>query len=299
MLNRTRTLAAATALASALTLGASAEAGTLQLRDGADLLTPDQASALRSEAARYDFDVRVLTDSRFTTRAEFERHVASQLASPTMVAIGIDPTHRWTAVHFGTGTRIASSRFATIENAGDAYFRSARWGEGLAAVLGAAQSSVSVASDGRVTEGARPVGFPWSLVFVGLFAMGGIALVARALNRRRDAQGYAQGYSPTEAYPMGGAAWGASRDPRYGYGPGYGPAYGPSAGGGIGTGIAGAAIGGLAGYALGSAMANRDEHPTTHAGFGGADDAPDAGGSASGWDDGGDVGGDGGGGGDW
>lgn len=295
-----RSLAAAAALSSVLALGGSALAGTLQVRDDADLLTPAQEAQLRASAARYDFDARVLTDTRFSRRADFDRHVAAQLAGANMVVVGIDPVHRWSSVHFGTGARIATARFSAIENAGDASFRGARWDEGVGAIFRAAQQAVGSAAAGDAQAGASRPSFPWGYVIFGLLAVGGIALAVRAFRRaqgptdnawRRPDAGYAQ-----PPYPP----------PSAGYGPGYG-GYGPQPGGfgsGLGTGIAGAALGGLAGYAIGNAMANRGEE--THGAAAEGDNGNwDAGGSASGWDDGGgggggDFGGDaGGGGGDW
>lgn len=303
-----RSLVAATTLTAALTLGAIASAGTLQVRDDADVLTPAQETQLRGRGAQYPFDARVLTSSQFTSRADFDRHVASQLSAPGMVVIGVDPVHRWSSVHFGTATRIGTASFSTIENAGDAYFRGSRWDEGFGAILGAAQQSVGTATSSEVGprgEGA-PSSFPWRTVILGLLVVGGVALAFRAF--RRSQQGAA------------GGAWNRPDMPPQGYGqppyggppggPGYGPGgYGQAPGSGLGTGIAGAALGGLAGYALGNAMANRGEEGTHGAagaaGSEGGNGNFDAGGSSSGWDDGGGGGGgdfgggDAGGGGDW
>lgn len=301
-----RSLVAATTLAAVLVASASALAGTLQVRDEADLLTPAQEAQLRASGARYDFDARVLTSARLTSRADFNRHVAAQVAGPNMVVVGIDPVHRWSSVHFGTGARIASARFAAIENAGDGYFRGARWEEGLGAILGAAQQSVGTARASVPAPESPQEGFPWRYVVLGLLAVGGIALAVRAFrSTSRAADGGWRG--PTDGYHPD-----AYRAPAGGYGPphgGYGPphgGYGHAPGSGLGTGLAGAALGGLAGYAIGSAMAHHGEE--THVGNAAdtGNDAWDAGGSTSGWDDGGGGGGDfggggdaGGGGGDW
>ena len=297
-----RSLVAATTLAACLALAGSASAGTVQVRDDADLLTPAQETQLRASGARYAFDARVLTDSRFSSRADFDRHVASQLAEANMVVVGIDPVHRWSSVHFGTGTRIAADRFAAVENAGDAYFRGSRWDDGFNAILGAAQQSVGSAAAGEAAPGESRGGFPWRYVIFGLLAVGGIALAARAFRRAQPALGGGNWNNPAQGYaqgPYGGPT------PGPGYGPNYGPGYGGYAppGGGLGTGIAGAALGGLAGYALGNAMANRGEETHGAAASEGNNDTWDAGGSASGWDGGGGGGdfggGDAGGGGDW
>jgi len=295
-----RSLVAATTLTAALTLGAVASAGTLQVRDDADVLTPAQETLLRGRGAQYPFDARVLTSSRFTSRADFDRHVASQLAAPDMVVVGVDPVHRWSSVHFGTATRIGTASFSAIENAGDAYFRGSRWDEGFGAILGAAQQSVGTAAPTEVGARGERSSFPWRTVILGLLVVGGVALAFRAFRRSQQTLG-AGGWNNPNVPPQGYNQPFGGPPP----GPGYG-GYGPAPGSGIGTGIAGAALGGLAGYALGNAMANRGEEGAHGAaGSEGNNDSFDAGGSSSGWDDGGGGGGDfgggdaGGGGGDW
>src|SRR6266540_3974652 len=85
----------------------SAVAGTLQLRDTANLLAAEDKAQLHSEGTRFPFDVRVVITSEYADRESFSRHVSAQLANPNMVVVGIDPTHRRTSVHFGTGTQIS------------------------------------------------------------------------------------------------------------------------------------------------------------------------------------------------
>src|SRR4051812_7178636 len=95
-------LLALTLAALLLAAAAPAWAGTLQIRDTANVLSEADRSALRWEGAASPFDVRVLTPSDHATVAELDRYVAAQLAKPDMVVVGVDPTHRHTAVHFGT-----------------------------------------------------------------------------------------------------------------------------------------------------------------------------------------------------
>lgn len=301
-----RSIVAATAIAVGLSLGRPAQAGTVQVRDDADLLTPVQEAALRASGARYAFDARVLTTTRFSSRADFDRHVAAQLAGANMVVVGIDPAHRWTSVHFGTATRVARERFAVVENAGDRYFRGARWDEGFEAILSAAQQAVG--SAGEIGQSEPRASFPWRYVLFGLLAVGGIVLVARAFQRSASSRATGAWPQPVTGASQGG--FGPSPQGPWGGPSPQGPAYGPSPassggwGSALGTGLAGAALGGLAGYALGNALANRDEAPASGGSLADSDSNWDAGGSTSGWDDGGgdvggDMGGDAGGGGDW
>jgi len=266
---------------------------------------------LREAARAWPFDARVVVTTEMSSRADFDRYVGAQVASANMVVVGVDPTHRMTSVHFGTGTRIARERFSAIENAGDGWFRQGQWRGGIEAILSSASSAVGSGSPGTVANGPmdsrqEAPSFPWGLVLLGLGGVAVLAMVFRAA-RNRTQMGMGPGADPYRAqqYPPGYNPNGPA------YGPGYGPGYGPQGGSGLGAGILGAGVGGLAGYALGSAMAHRDEQHGGGGVFGGSDDGGgggscDAGGSSSGWDDGGggfDGGGGGfdggGGGGDW
>lgn len=274
---------------------ATANAGTLQLRDSADLLTPDDESALRASGARYDFDVRVVTDTRYADRATFDRYVAAQVDGPSTLVIGVDPMHRRTAVHFGRGLRVPTTRYGAIENAGDASFRQAQWRQGIEAIALEAQSAAgtAVGDDAAAPTASQRPSFPWGMVFLAGGAVLVVAMLVRAARRR------AQGYDPSAAGPYRGYEAPPSAGGGYGYG--YPP---QQPGSGLGAGLLGAGLGGVAGYALGHAMADRDhDAPSadTHHDAGNWD----AGGGTSDWDGGGgggDFGGGGdagGGGGDW
>ena len=306
----TRSRLVSGALLAALLVPSAAFAGTLQIRDPGDVLPAQEEVNLREAARAWPFDARVVVSTEISSRADFDRYVGAQVASANMVVVGVDPAHRHTSVHFGTGTRIARARFSAIENAGDGWFRQGQWRGGIEAILSSASSAVGSGSPGSVAmapAGSREEApsFPWGLMLLGLGGVAIAVMVFRAARNRAAAGPMGPG-DPYRAqqYPPGYNPNGPGA-----YGPGYGPGYGPQPGGmgGLGAGILGAGVGGLAGYALGSAMANRDEH---HGGdhYAGSDDSGsssfDAGGSSSGWDDGGgggDFGGGdaGGGGGDW
>jgi hypothetical protein len=316
MTTRTRLLTGA--LLAGLLVPTAALAGNLQVRDPGDVLPAMEETNLREAARAWPFDARVVVSSEMTSRADFDRYVGAQVASANMVVVGVDPTHRFTSVHFGTGTRIARERFSAIENAGDGWFRQGQWRGGIEAILSSANSAVGSGSPGTRADG--PVGntndsapsFPWGLMLLGLGGVAIAVMVFRAARNRAQMGPMGPGADPYRAqqYPPGYNPNGPGA-----YGPGYGPGYGPQPGGmgGLGAGILGAGVGGLAGYALGSHMANRDESHGSPGGFGSSSDDSggssfDAGGSSSGWDDGGGGGGGdfgggggdaGGGGGDW
>ncbi|MDP3278234.1 MAG: TPM domain-containing protein [Deltaproteobacteria bacterium] len=309
------------------TLASSALAGTLQLRDDASVFSATDRASLTQAVAMYPFDVRVLSSNTFADRGTFDQYVATNVASPNMVVVGIAPTLRRTSVHFGVSTRIAPTQWRTIESQGAPFFRTGQWAGGVQAILTNASGAVGsgpanmplvaqntrypVAPYGTPTQNyrynranryssdrgdsSRSFGFVWVVLGV---AVGAMVLVAIARRAARNGGQMAGGYR-TNGYP-GGQPGGYPYAPPGGPG-GYG--YGPSGGGisPMGAGIAGAAVGGIAGYALGRAM---DDHggSYTHTSYDNGpsyDNSPsyDAGGSSSGWDGGG--GGSDGGGSDW
>jgi uncharacterized membrane protein YgcG len=308
MTTRSRLLTGA--LLVAVLAPATALAGTLQIRDPGDVLPAQEEASLRQAAQAWPFDARVVVTTEMPSRAAFSRYVGAQVAGPNMVVVGVDPLHRLTSVHFGTGTRIARSRFRAIEDAGDGWFRQGQWSGGVEAIFTSAASAVGsgspVAGGGAQLDGGQESApsFPWGLMLLGVGGVLIAVMVFRAMRNRSQAYPMGPGVDPYRAqqYPQGYGAPG-------GYNPGYGPHYGPQGGGmsNLGAGVIGAGVGGLAGYALGSALANRDEHHgADHYAGSGYDDGSssyDAGGSTSGWDDGGGGGdfggGDSGGGGDW
>lgn len=323
---------AAASIAAAALAPSIANAGTLAVRDEAALLSAGDRANLQSAVSAYPFDVRVLTTNSFGDRGSFDRYIGSQVASPNMIVIGIAPSIRGTSVHFGTGTRIGSQMWRSVEDAGDPFFRTGQWGSGIGAILGRAQSAVGTGPAAmapqsgygygrtsgmpagyRMSTTRERSGFPIGTVLCfGLGALvifGGIALARRARNAAGGAFGGGGYRTPANPGPYGGGP--------AGYGPNYGgPVYGAPNNGmsPMGAGLAGAAVGGLAGYAIGRAMDDHghvETHTTTTYDNGGYDNGGggspyDAGGSSSGWDGGGggfDGGGGGfdggGGGGDW
>ena len=291
-------------------LSLPALAGRVQLRDPGGLLSQADVSALQEVAAGYPFDARVLATSEYENKADFDRHVRAQVNAPNAVVIGIDRTHRFTSVHFGTGLGVPPSQFKAIEQAGNPHFKEGNWRAGVEAILKETRQAAHGAAGSTAGEAAKPRSTAGMTVFYGLIAVlvvgGLIALVGSVLSRRaREAQLGPPGYPPGAApgpYPPGG--------PPPGYGPGpYGPGYG-GGGSGMGTNIASAALGGLAGYQLGKMAGDHHDHggqqrDENQAGVVGGDhrDNHDAGGSTGGWDDdpggGGDWGGGDSGGGDW
>lgn len=289
-----------------------ADAGTLHVRDGANLLAPSDVATLETEVRRYPFDVLILTSSDFATKDDLERRVSGDVRANAVV-VGIDPTHRHTSVHFGKSVGISPNQFTGIEKSGSPYFKNAEWREGIHTILSRAsqEQQAPAGATGSTANGSTAAATPGrSLFFGGLLFIVVIAvcvvLIGFALRRlfTRMSGGSAQA-GPPAGYGTG--PFGSGYQDPGPYGPGYGPGY-PPRGGGVGSGLIGAGLGGLAGYELGKMMGEREERDRLHdnvrertdeaSTFGPSRDGnPDAGGASSDWDA--DTGGDNGGGSDW
>ncbi|MBI5536369.1 MAG: TPM domain-containing protein [Deltaproteobacteria bacterium] len=275
-----------------------AHAGATQFRDTAELFGPMDRQVVANRAAAYPFDVRVLTTSAYDATDQFHSYVRSQLSGPNAVIVGIDPTHRRTAVFCGASTRVEASRCKIAAEAAHPYFREARWAPGIDAVLGAVNAAVGTAtgatlpSTSPTSAASRRMSGGWVFGFVLLGAIGLMVIVAvlASVFRRKNPTFD----DPRAPYGSGGSDAGqpyVGQPYPYQGGPGMG-------GGGVGSHLAAAGLGGLAGYALGRALDRRDHDAPYEPGHQ-ADMSPDApwgssqpgaeGGSTS-WDDPGDPG---------
>jgi hypothetical protein len=285
----------------ALSVAGSARAGTLQIRDETQALSPQDVSRLRSVLAEEPFDGRLVITTSYPDRQELSRYVGSLVSEPNMIVVGVDPQHHHVQVHFGTGSRIPPSAWPAIERAGNDAFRRGDWAGGAAAVFRDAAGAVTGAPESATRPGTRAP----SLVGPGvlLLVLGGVVglglLVAFLVRRRGDG-----------AYPGAGTGPGGYGPPPYGqppYGGGYPYGAPPQGGmGPLGGGLIGAGLGGLAGYELGKLEGERErERDEGYGGRGEREDDrgggfdagggnDDAGGGGSDWDDGGGGGFDGG-----
>ncbi|HEY3815670.1 MAG TPA: hypothetical protein VGL81_00785 [Polyangiaceae bacterium] len=278
-----------------LAVAADANAGSLVLRDEAQIFTPGDIEQLRGIVARAPFDARLVTTTNYADQPGFSRFVGTLVSEPDMVVVGIDPQHHHVQVHFGTASHIPDADWSAIERAGNDAFKRGAWEEGGADIFRAATTAVS--STGRSTT---PVTTPasssaGSLLGVGLIVMlvfgVGLAAVVFSLLRRRSS-GYGAGGYGGGPYPGGYPG---------GQGPYYGPGGAPGGMGPLGGGLVGAGLGGLAGYELGKMEGEREHRgfePGSgfDAGGGGSSSPPDngsfdAGGGGSSWDDSGSSGG--------
>ncbi len=269
-------IAGLVALVLGLLLALPASAGALHTTDDAGVFTPAQLATVRSKAQGYDFDVRVITTSSYTSKSDLGNYVHRFVTEPNLVVIGLDPVHHHFSVHFGTGTRIADSEFKTIESAGVASFKDADWAGGVVAILDRAEQSVGTGGGRRAPPGAsEPVSgavtdgeTSHSSGGFGLFGILAVVAVVGGLfwlvARRRGSSPPPMGGGGYGGPPIGGAGYGGPPMGGGGYGGGpMGGGYGGPMGGGGGSGIGGnivsAGVGGLVGYELGKEMGERRE----------------------------------------
>lgn len=295
----------AMALFAVMGLSRDARAGSLQIRDEAQVLSPGDVTRLRSAVDAAPFDARLIFTIDYAEAQDLSQVVGSMVNRPDVVAVGVDPHHRHVEVHFGTGSGIPRAAWPAIERAGNAAFRNGQWEAGAAAIFRAASDAVN---PGAVEHAPLSSARSPSFVSSGLFLLLGIAaiigMVAFFFARRRPPyDGPGGGYPSSGGYPYGGPGG-------YGNGP-YGPTYPASPAGGMGPlggGLVGAGLGGLAGYELGKLEGEREERDRdigVDRGIGredlgrddvGRDGDYDAGGGGSSWDEGGNDPGDDGGG---
>lgn len=147
----------------------------------------------RINSANSSLDLKVVVAST-GNRAELDQMVGRLVNSANTVAIGVDPIHRYTFTHFGTGTGISSADYQTIARAGNGEFKAGHWEQGIEAIIAsanaasvrtAARSSVIVQQPVTVVE--HPVS-AWPFVAGGVgFCLAAVLLV-RWLKRRQADQ---------------------------------------------------------------------------------------------------------------
>ncbi len=110
-------------------------AGSAQFRDQLGLLSSADRSAIQAEVTRYPFDVRIITTNDYATASQLDIYVRSQIGSPNAVVVGLDTAHGRTSVHCGVATRIDPNTCKHAADAGNAYFKTSHFPEGLLAIV--------------------------------------------------------------------------------------------------------------------------------------------------------------------
>src|SRR5689334_14543843 len=84
-------------------------AGTVRVEDTPDKLDATAESSLVSLGATLPFDALVLVTTTYATASDLDGAIGRRVDAPNLVVVGIDPEHRRTSVHFGTGSGVAAS----------------------------------------------------------------------------------------------------------------------------------------------------------------------------------------------
>jgi hypothetical protein len=229
-------------------------AGSVNIRDDANLLSSDDESALRNSASRYGFDVTIVTNSNsYSNRAAFESFVRGQSSNSRNITIGLNSRSGWTVIEAGSATGISSTRASQIAGTGDSAFAQRNFRSGLETIvsgLGSASTLGTTSGSTSSSNSSGGGGFLIGFLIVGVLIAIVVVSVLIAKQRRqapRQVPDYMQpGYNSGLNQP------GYYNQP--GYGPGYGPGYYRD-NDGIGP-VGGAVLGGVAGFALGSALSN-------------------------------------------
>lgn len=127
-----------------LLAGLTASAGTAQFRDEAQILPQTARDQIAASARQWPFDLKVLSSTATSDRGLFERRVSAAVTSPDVVAVGIDPAHRFTVVRVGMGLSLERNNFSQIVAAGNDSFRGARWADGIISIGDTAKRKVEL-----------------------------------------------------------------------------------------------------------------------------------------------------------
>lgn len=160
--------------------------------DTTGVLTESQKDVLNNLTSKADVKIVIVSTS---SRSELDATVHNLVNTPNTLAIGLDPTHRFTNMHFGSGLGVPSSEFNAIRASGNSEFKQGHWAAGLETIIknadaeiGLARMSTQIATTPVIVQ--QPViEHPVSAVpFVvgGLFILATVILMWRWIARRQQ-----------------------------------------------------------------------------------------------------------------
>ncbi|HRI70819.1 MAG TPA: hypothetical protein PK156_41585 [Polyangium sp.] len=147
------------ALLSVLLFAPSLLAGTVRVEDASDKLAQPAETSLVSKGSSLPFDALVIVTSDYANAADLDRYVGRRVDSPNKIVVAVDPVHRRTSVHFGTGAGVPSSQFKNVEQAGVRFFKSGDYGAGVEAILDRARE-VNTSNASPVSPAPLPAQLP-------------------------------------------------------------------------------------------------------------------------------------------
>lgn len=88
---------------------------------------------ITTKAQDWTFNLKA-TMGEFTSRNALEQATHECVQTPSDVCVVLDPSHRWTSVHFGNATGVPVAQFNIISAAGNSFFKSKDWAGGVIAI---------------------------------------------------------------------------------------------------------------------------------------------------------------------
>jgi hypothetical protein len=170
-----------------LGLGAQTSfAGTVQIKDNANILSSSDESNLTNSGSSLPFNVRIYTTSSDTTESSFQNDVRSNAPSPGII-YGISANLGKTFV-VANNIGVDSSEATSIANTSGSYFKNRDFAGGINAMFNQTRSYASSGSTGSSSSPVRTTSSGGGFPFLGCLIIGIIALVAISIfgaGRRR------------------------------------------------------------------------------------------------------------------
>lgn len=197
-----------------------AQAGQFRVDDRASFFNGSDLTSARMAVEQVPFEVHVIA-LVVDSQAQLEYEAGKSVTSPNVMVVAIDPKHHTTHVRYGAGLGIPAGLGANLARAGHRGFAAKRPGDGVAAIVAAAQTMilqshvtvpsqltplqvnqlpVPIASTTGFSVPSQPVssesqGHPvlWTLFFLSLAGVGAWLFFRRykkSLNQRMNALEY-------------------------------------------------------------------------------------------------------------
>src|SRR5947209_6563585 len=127
---------------------AAPTAASARIQDDAGVLSAGDKQSITTAAQQLPYNVVVWTSTAYPDKQTFYNAVRN-LATGGGLAIGVDPTHKFSHIAATSSTGLSSTDVDAAQQAANAQFGTGAWGQGLVAAL----NSLAGASGGSGTSG--------------------------------------------------------------------------------------------------------------------------------------------------
>ncbi len=100
------------------------------------------AARITAQAQNWTFNFNAIM-GEYPSRNALENAAHDCILAPNDVCVVVDPSHRWTSVHFGKATNVPKADFNAISAAGNSYFKNKDFAGGVVAIGNSAMNSVT------------------------------------------------------------------------------------------------------------------------------------------------------------